>query len=237
MGGGVGGGGAPEAPGAAAAAPPEPRADGDSGSPGPGAASGPMRLWGETDPAVWRAWAARAPEAGHHLEAVGRAPGLPELDAWAVEVLPVLVRERWAVDGELGLTPGHFMRIMQWEALRAGRPPPAAEVRDVEKILRASTRRAFSALPLKGFSWAPVQFLQNIPGVDLRQASAVLSFMCPENYAYMSEAGLAATGEVEFTEASFGSYSRRMVLRADSLEMTPVELERALWASSVLPDG
>ena len=108
-----------------------------------------MRLWGETDPAVWRAWAARAPEAGCHLEAVGRAPGLPELDAWAVEVLPVLVRERWAVDGELGLTPEHFMRIMQWEALRAGRPPPAAEVRDVDKILRASTRRAFSALPLK----------------------------------------------------------------------------------------
>ena len=148
------------------------------------------------------------------------------------------MRERWAINGELGLTLEHFTRIMRWEALRAGRQPPPIEASpELEKALRSCTRRAFGALPLKGFSWAPIQFLQNIPGVSLSQASAVLNFMCPTNYAFMSEAGLAATGEVEFTDVRYAAYSRRLVFRSDCLEMTPVEIERALWASSILADG
>ena len=99
--------------------------------------------------------------------------------------------------------------------------------------LQDATRESFSCLKCRQSDIGAVTRLMRLPGIGPVEASAVLSHVCPESYAFMSSpAAAVATGELS---PSYAHFSEVMLAKAGKLrKLLPSDVERALMASYVL---
>ena len=194
-------------------------------------------LWHEKDANVWQAWTKRVPQALQALEAAG-SHGLASLEQWLTTSLQREVRKRWAKTSVPCLSQEELCKTLQWRALRDPLSCPLQnslffQAAWCARELQDATRESFACLKCRQSDIEAVTRLMRLPGIGPVEASAVLSHVCPESYAFMSSpAAAVATGELS---PSYAHFSEVMLAKAKKLRnLLPSDVERALMASYVL---
>lgn len=183
-------------------------------------------LWASDSVDAWRAAAGRyeAVVAGQSSKA------LPELDRWYREELPGLIAAR----KKPHVTLAELVRLTEWKMARGiWRPRNLALVQgnDPARVERTST----DALARVPHPSAPIAMLSELAGVGPATASAVASAAAPEVYPFFDElvaAQIPGLGQVTFSPREYARYADAIRERAAALGLTPVDVERALWAES-----
>jgi hypothetical protein len=155
---------------------------------------------------------------------------LPELDRWYRGELPGLIASRRTAH----VTLPELVRITEWKMARGvWRAPNLVLVRgnDPDAVITTSTK-ALATIP---HPTAPITLLAALDGVGPATASGVASATAPELYPFFDElvaAQIPGLGKVAWTHGYYARYAKALRERAGALGngLTPVMLERALWA-------
>lgn len=160
---------------------------------------------------------------------------LEELDKFYVETLPKAIKERGS---DPHLTKDELVKLMDWKLTRGKWRPRllkfVSELSDEE--VKDASRKAFKDMPdLKG----ALRQLDVLKGVGPATASAILAAYAPDVAPFMSdEASAAVLATTEYTVKSYLEFADRLTKKAAELNaldtranLTPSDLERALWAS------
>lgn len=183
-------------------------------------------LWASDSVDEWRAAVGRyeAVVAGQSSKA------LPELDRWYREELPGLIAARTKPH----VTLAELVKLTEWKMARGiWRPRNLALVQGNDPALvERSSADALARVPHPS---APIAMLSELAGVGPATASAVASAAAPEVYPFFDElvaAQIPGLGQVTFSPREYARYADAIRARAATLGLTPVDVERALWAES-----
>ena len=183
-------------------------------------------LWASDSVDDWQAALAR------YEEVVARQASkvLPELDRWYREELPGLIAAR----KQPHVTLAELVRLTEWKMARGiWRPRNLALVQGNDPAL--VERTSADALARIPHPSAPIATLSALEGVGPATASAVASAAAPEVYPFFDElvaAQIPGLGQVTFTPREYARYADAIRTRSNALGLTPVDVERALWAES-----
>lgn len=157
----------------------------------------------------------------------GVAP-LAALDAWYRDELPAAIAAR----PEPHVTHEELVRVTEWKMARGvwrGRNLALVRGNDAALVERTSAG-ALAAIPDPR---KPIALLAELAGVGPATASAVAAAAAPSTYPFFDELvamQVPGLGEVAFTPAYYARYAMAIRERAAALGLTPVMVERALWA-------
>lgn len=183
-------------------------------------------LWTSDGVEAWRAALGR-----YEVVVAGQGSKvLPELDRWYREELPGLIGARKTPH----VTLAELVRLTEWKMARGiWRPRNLALVQgNAAARVERTSADAIAQIPHPS---APIATLSALAGVGPATASAVASAAAPEVYPFFDElvaAKIPGLGQVTFTPREYARYAQAIRDRAAELGLSPVEVERALWADS-----
>ncbi|XP_043712145.1 uncharacterized protein LOC122660947 [Telopea speciosissima] len=169
------------------------------------------------------------------LESLNK-PGLPELDDFYRNQLPLLLRER---NPKPYIAKPELSKLMQWKLTRGKwRPRLLDFVSSLdETLVKSASQKAFESLP--DISKA-ISELTVLKGVGPATASAVLAAYAPDAAPFMSdEAMLAALGNSkDYTLKQYVLLTEKLQAKAKELSLegdtfTASDVERSLWSSAI----
>ncbi|KAJ4963617.1 hypothetical protein NE237_023556 [Protea cynaroides] len=171
----------------------------------------------------------------NRLESLNKS-GLPELDDFYRNQLPLLLRQR---NPKPYILKSELSKLMQWKLTRGKwRPRLLDFVSSLdETLVKSASQKAFESLP--DISKA-ISGLTVLKGVGPATASAVLAAYAPDTAPFMSdEAMLAALGNSkDYTLKQYILLTEKLQAKAKELSwegdiFTASDVERALWSSAI----
>jgi hypothetical protein len=157
---------------------------------------------------------------------------LPERDRWYHEELPRAIAARSTPH----VTLDELARVTEWKMSRGewrARNLVLVRGNDAAAVV-ATTTAASSMIP---HPTKPISEIAKLQGVGPATASAVAAATAPATYPFFDElvaAQIPGLGAVAWTLGYYAKYAAALREKAEKLGngWTPVDVERALWASS-----
>jgi thermostable 8-oxoguanine DNA glycosylase len=128
------------------------------------------------------------------------------------------------------LTKEEFIKICKWKSPR----PIKHFMKNSEEIIKETTRKAFST----SYEKRKIEILDELKGVNIRMASAILTIIYPEMYGVLDFRAwntLENVGEVKKRKISYNVkdwYRYLMIIRglAKKFNVTPRRIDYVLWS-------
>lgn len=160
-----------------------------------------------------------------------RVAPLVELDRWYRDELPHAIAARQPAH----VTHTEIVKATEWKMARGvwrARNLSLVRGNDAKLVVKTSTD-ALAKIP---HPTTPIATLAELAGVGPATASAIVSAASPDIYPFFDElvaAQIPGLGAVAWTMAYYRRYADALRERAAQLggRLTPVKLERALWAN------